>query len=244
MLMQLQLPSYMGTSGNGSSALSAPYGNYGSIRNRGWEFTLNARPVETKNFDWSTEATLSINRNKLVSLNDGTGNVSLIGYGMWTDVVTLSEVGESLYNFYGFQVEGVYQDFDDILNSPKAEKYPANGVFDKATTVWPGDLKFKDVNNDGVINEKDRTNIGSPLPKFTFGWNNTFHYKNWDASIFINGSYGGKVFNYLKMKLTHGPTSSSVLPTVLSWLPLTQPKTIAPASTAVTAISSITGITT
>lgn len=203
MLMQLQLPSYMGTSGNGSSALSAPYGNYGSIRNRGWEFTLNARPVETKNFDWSTEATLSINRNKLVSLNDGTGNVSLIGYGMWTDVVTLSEVGESLYNFYGYQVEGVYQDFDDILNSPKAEKYPANGVFDKATTVWPGDLKFKDVNNDGVINEKDRTNIGSPLPKFTFGWNNTFHYKNWDASIFINGSYGGKVFNYLKMKLTH-----------------------------------------
>lgn len=204
MLMQLKLPSYMGTSGNGSSALAAPWGNYGSIRNRGWEFTLNARPVETKNFYWNTEVTLSLNKNKLLSLNDGTGNVNLPGYGMWNDLVALSRVGESLYSFYGYVVEGVYEDLDDILNSPKGSKFPADGkTFDKATTVWPGDLKFKDLNGDKIIDENDRTNIGSPLPKFTFGWNHTFHYKNWDASVFLNGSYGGKIYNYMKMRLTH-----------------------------------------
>jgi hypothetical protein len=72
-------------------------------------------------------------------------------------------------------------------------------VFNRATTVWPGDLKFEDVNKDGVINENDRTNIGSPLPKFTFGWTNTFSYKNFDLSIFINGTYGNKVLNYNMM---------------------------------------------
>ena len=70
-------------------------------------------------------------------------------------------------------------------------------------TTFVGDLKFKDVNGDGKIDENDKTNIGSPLPKWTFGWNNTFRYKNFDLNIFINGSVGNKVANYLKMKLTH-----------------------------------------
>lgn len=55
----------------------------------------------------------------------------------------------------------------------------------------------------GIIDENDRTNIGSPLPKFTFGWTNTFRYKNFDLTIFLNGSYGNKVYNYMAMKLTH-----------------------------------------
>ena len=91
---------------------------------------------------------------------------------------------------------GVYKDLEDIMNSPKAEKFPEDGVFDRNSTVWPGDLKFADVNGDNVINELDRTNIGSPLPKFTFGWTNTFRYKNVDLSIFLNGSVGNKVLNY------------------------------------------------
>ena len=89
--------------------------------------------------------------------------------------------------------------FDDIMNSPKAEKFPEDGVFNRNTTVWPGDLKFEDVNKDGRINELDRTNIGSPLPLFTFGWTNTFRYKNVDLSIFLNGSFGNKVLNYNMM---------------------------------------------
>nr|WP_321452685.1 TonB-dependent receptor [uncultured Carboxylicivirga sp.] len=206
MLMQLQLPSYMGTRGNVSSAIAAPWGNYGSIENKGLEITLGGRPTVGQ-FKWDTEFQISFNRNKLVSL-DGTASSHIEGYGQWSDVVTLTEVGESLYNFYGYQVEGVYKDLDDIESSPKPVKYPSDGVFNRSSTVWVGDLKFKDISGpdgkpDGIIDEYDRTNIGSPMPKFTFGFNNTFSYKNVDLTIFVNGSYGNKVYNYLSMKLTH-----------------------------------------
>lgn len=201
MLMQLQLPSYMGTSGNASSALSAPWGNYGTIRNTGYEITLSTHPLVGK-FQWDSDMQISVNRNKLVALS-GTSAAQIVGYGQWTDVVSVSNVGESLYNFYGYVCDGVYKDLEDLETSPKPSSYPSNGVFNKNNTVWVGDIKYKDLNGDGVIDENDRTNIGSPMPKFTFGWTNTFRYKNFDLSVFINGSVGNKVYNYLKMKLTH-----------------------------------------
>ena len=198
MLMSMTLPSYMGTQGNASSALAAPKGNYGTIENKGIEITLDTHPIDGRDFGWDSNFQISFNRNRLVAL-DGSANAQLVGYGQWSDIVSVTEIGESLYNFYGYKVVGVYKDFDDIMNSPKAEKFPADGVFNRNTTVWPGDLKFEDVNKDGVINELDRTNIGSPLPKFTFGWTNTFRWKNLDLSIFLNGSVGNKVLNYNMM---------------------------------------------
>ena len=216
MLMQLTLPSIMGTSGNGSSALAAPYGNYGDIENTGFEFEIKARPIESKDFSWESDFQISFNKNKLKSLS---GSTALPGYGQWTDVVSRSVPGESLYNFYGYEVEGVYQSFEDILNSPVNTLQQNNPIITNAdgtkswstdptkynpkNTTYVGDIKYKDVNGDGVIDENDKTNIGSPLPKFTFGWNNTFVYKNFDLNIFINGSVGNKVGNYMKMKLTH-----------------------------------------
>lgn len=202
MLMQLQLPSYMGTSGNASSALAAPYGNYGTIRNSGVEISLNTRPIVGK-FEWDSDFQISFNKNKLISLSDGSSTAQIIGYGQWSDVVSLTKEGESLFSFYGYVCDGIYQSLEDIETSAKPEKYPSNGVFSKTSTVFVGDIKYKDLNGDGVINENDRTNIGSPLPKFTFGWTNTFRYKNFDLSVFINGSYGNKVYNYMKMKLSH-----------------------------------------
>lgn len=202
MLMQLQLPSYMGTSGNASSALAAPYGNYGTIRNSGVEISLNTHPLVGK-FEWDSDFQISFNKNKLISLSDGSSTAQIIGYGQWSDVVSLTREGESLFNFYGYVCDGIYQSLEDIETSAKPEKYPSNGVFSKSSTVYVGDIKYKDLNGDGVINENDRTNIGSPLPKFTFGWTNTFRYKNFDLSVFVNGSYGNKVFNYMKMKLSH-----------------------------------------
>jgi hypothetical protein len=210
----------MGTSGNGSSALAAPYGNYGDIENTGLEIALNTRPIETKNFTWQSDFQISFNKNKLKSLS---GSTALLGYGQWTDVVTRSTPGESLYNFYGYEVEGVYQSFEDLLNSPvntlqQNNPYTvtenADGTktyawstdptkYNPKNTTYVGDIKYKDVNGDGIIDENDKTNIGSPLPDFTFGWNNTFTYKNFDLNIFINGSVGNKVGNYMKMKLTH-----------------------------------------
>ena len=202
MLMSMQLPSYMGTQGNGSSKLQAPKGNYGSIENKGLEITLDAHPVQLKNFSWDSNFQISFNKNKLLSLSD-TENATLVGYGQWGDVVCVSEIGKPLYNFYGYKVEGVYKDLDDIQNSAKPAKYPSDGVFSRGNTVWVGDIKYKDVDENGIIDERDRTDIGSPLPKFTFGWTNTFRYKNLDLSIFLNGSYGNKVINYNSLTLTH-----------------------------------------
>ena len=198
MLMSLTLPSYMGTQGNGSSALAAPKGNFGTIENKGLEITLDTHPIDNKNFSWDSNFQISFNRNKLVAL-DGSANAQLVGYGQWSDIVSVTEIGQSLYNFYGYVVEGVYESLEDIENSPKAEKYPADGVFNRTTTVWVGDVKYKDINGDNVINEHDQTNIGSPLPKFTFGWTNTFRYKNVDLTVFLNGTYGNKVLNYNMM---------------------------------------------
>lgn len=202
MLMSMQLPSYMGTQGNGSSKLQAPKGNYGSIENKGLEITLDAHPVQLKNFSWDSNFQISFNKNKLLSLSD-TENATLVGYGQWGDVVCVSEIGKPLYNFYGYKVEGVYKDLDDIQNSAKPAKYPSDGVFSRGNTVWVGDIKYKDVDENGIIDGRDRTDLGSPLPKFTFGWTNTFRYKNLDLSIFLNGSYGNKVMNYNSLTLTH-----------------------------------------
>ena len=216
MLMELQLPSYLGTQGNTSSALKAPAGNFGTIRNTGLEIELKATPILSKGFSWDTDLQFSFNRNKLVALQ-GTTSASIIGYGQWDDVVAVSSIGRPMYDFFGYVVEGVYKDFDDILNSPVNTLYPTSCTQDadgnwvhvtdatkysKNNTVWPGDLKFKDVNEDGKIDENDKTQIGSPLPKFTFGFTNTFNYKNFDLSIFINGSVGNKVMNYTSIQLT------------------------------------------
>lgn len=202
MLMSLQLPSYIGTRGNGSSSLAAPWGNYGTIENKGLELTVSGTPFDNGRLNWHSEFQISWNKNKLVAL-DGQASSAIEGYGQWSDVVSRTEVGESLYNFYGYVTDGVYKDFADIQNSPRPAKYPSDNFFYPSNTVWVGDIKYKDLNGDGVIDEKDRTNIGSPMPKFTFGWTNTFSYKEFDLSIFLNGQYGNKVYNYLAMNLTH-----------------------------------------
>ncbi len=176
MLMSMQLPSYMGTQGNGSSVLAAPKGNYGSIENKGIEITLDTHPLVGE-FQWDSNFQISFNRNKLLSLS-GTENASLIGYGQWSDVVSVSSIGEPLYNFYGYEVEGVYESLQDIMSSAKPAKYPADGVFNRSNTVWVGDIKYKDQltvdtdgdgipdAGDGVIDENDRVNLGSSSVHF------------------------------------------------------------------------------
>ncbi|SFC68937.1 TonB-linked outer membrane protein, SusC/RagA family [Parapedobacter composti] len=206
MLMPLQLPSYMGTRGNASSALASPMGNYGTINNKGFEIALSTKNF-AGDFAWDTDLQVTVNRNKLVAL-DGTAAAHIEGYGQWSDVVSVSRVGEPLYSFYGYKVVGVYRDLDDLQNSPKPEKYPTDGVFNRANTTWVGDLKFADISGpdgvpDGIIDTYDRTNIGSPMPKFTFGINNTFRYRNFDLNVFLNGSYGNKVMNYMGINLSN-----------------------------------------
>jgi TonB-linked SusC/RagA family outer membrane protein len=204
MLMDMQLPSYMGTSGNVSIRLNPPMGNFGKIENKGLEISLNTRPV-TGAFSWDNDLQITFNKNKLLGLT-GTPSAHIEGYGQWTDLVSLTEIGDPLYNFYGYKVVGVYQDKADILASPKTKAYPADGNF-KRSTIWPGDLKFADLSGpdgtpDGKIDENDRTSIGSPLPKFTFGFNNVFTYSNFELTVYMNGSVGNKLMNYVGRSLS------------------------------------------
>ena len=135
MLMDMQLPSYMGTRGNASARLNPPMGNFGEIENRGIEISLNTRPL-TGQLQWNSDFTFSLNKNKLLALT-GSPTAHIEGYGQWSDVVSLSTIGASLYNFYGFVVDGIYTSKEDILNSPRTEAFPNDGVtFERDRTVW------------------------------------------------------------------------------------------------------------
>lgn len=203
-LMEMQLPSYMGTRGNASIRLNPPMGNFGKMENRGIEISLNTRPLNG-NLTWESDLQFTINHNKLLGLND-IPSATIEGYGQWSDVVSQTKIGGPLYNFYGYKVIGIFQNKTDILNSPRQEGFPANGDF-KRSTVWPGDLKFADLSGpdgspDGVIDRFDATDIGSPLPKFTYGFNNIFRYKAFELTVYLNGTVGNKLMNYVGKSLS------------------------------------------
>lgn len=121
-------------------------------------------------------------------------------------MVSKSDVGQPLFQFYGYVTDGVYTSYEDIEKSPKPVSYNGSDSYNHYNTVWVGDVKYKDISYpdgkpDGKIDENDRTYIGNPMPKYTFGCTNTFRYKDFDLTVFLNGSVGNKVFNYLRMKL-------------------------------------------
>jgi TonB-linked SusC/RagA family outer membrane protein len=209
MLMPMQLPSYMGTSGNPAFNMKAPWGNFGEIQNKGLEITLTTQNFVNE-FKWNTDISITINRNKLVNI--GTSDAKLYGYAQWFDLITVTEAGQPIGNFYGYLTNGIYKDKQDILDSPKPVGFKTdaqgNPVFNRDNTVFPGDIKFKDISGpdgvpDGKIDEKDRTVIGSSAPKFSFGMNNTFTYKNFDLTIFVMGQYGNKLFNYFGRNISN-----------------------------------------
>ncbi|MDR1527150.1 MAG: TonB-dependent receptor [Dysgonamonadaceae bacterium] len=205
LLMNLNniLPSYMGTKGNGNTALTAPNGNFGEINNKGLEVALTTHNL-TGAFKWDTDFQISFNKNKLVALS-GSSASGIEGVGQWNDRICLTKIGGSLYEFDGWIADGVYTSKEDIETHLWGE-IPANG-YDRYSTVFVGDIKYRDLSGpdgvpDGKIDDYDRTSIGSPLPKFTYGFNNTFSYKNFDLTVFIQGSYGNKIFNGLNRDLT------------------------------------------
>jgi hypothetical protein len=212
MLMQLQLPTYLGSRGNSNTALQAPWGNYGTINNKGLEISLNTRNL-TGDFKWETDLQLSFNKNKLVALQ-GTDASAIEGYGQWSDIISRTEIGGPLYEFYGYQVEGIYQSQDDIEAHLWGE---IPSLYGRTQSVFVGDIKFKDIDNDGKITSNDRTSIGSPLPKFTYGINNTFSWKDFDFTFFLQGSYGNKVFNALGRDLTNLGWWTNQLQTVMDY---------------------------
>ncbi len=173
---------------SGYSDVYTPYINAGKIQNKGIEFTLSTKNFVKPDFKWSTDAVFSYNKNNVESINSET---YLAGAGDGTNLnrmFTIINAGYPVNIFYGYVTDGIFQ------NQAEVDAH----AFQTAGTA-PGDIRFKDLNNDGIINGKDRTVIGNPNPKFTFSLNNTFTYKNFDLTIFLQGSYGNDIFNVNRM---------------------------------------------
>lgn len=208
--MQTSLPMYSGTAiGWNPGGLDAPWINVGSMENKGFDFRISTTNIKSKDFTWKTDLTVSRNLNKVLKLNADGAPIM----GQYSKTV----VGRSIGDFYGYVVDGgVFASAVDVLGDAgkgiEPHARPAkNGVIlpfaNAAGSIWYGDLKFKDLNGDGIIDENDQTYLGSPTPKVQMGLNNTFNYKNFDLNVFFTASLGNKVFNQLRVN-AENPISS------------------------------------
>lgn len=177
---------------SGYSDVYVPSINAGKIQNKGIEATLSTKNFVGENFKWSTDVVFSYNKNNVESINSETPIITASG-GLNSTIGQIQN-GYPVNIFYGYVTDGVFQNQSEVNNH--AVQMPGSNP---ATSTAPGDIRFKDFNNDGVINDKDRTIIGNPNPKFTFSLNNTFTYKNFDLTIFLQGSYGNDIFNANRM---------------------------------------------
>lgn len=181
MLMQEPQPTTLGL-------ISYPYANVGSMKNEGWEFGINYR----KGFgDWflTASANISTYRNKVKSLGNGD---AIYGYAYNKNVVTKTEVGKPVGYFYGYVTNGIFQNAEQVEGSPQRE------------TAVPGDVRYKDLNNDDVIDAHDRTMIGSPWPDFVYGITLGAAWKGFDFNLFIQGSQGNDVMNMTLLDFESG----------------------------------------
>ncbi len=167
--------------------------NTGTLQNRGIDLSLTGKIITSKAIHWNANAVISTYQNKVISLglsaplNNEFTNIRITGGSLRTIQ------GSPAAFFYGFVTEGIFQDYGEIAKHAKQTQGS-----DPTTSTAPGDIKFKDLNNDGIINNEDRTNIGNANPTFTFGLTNTFSYKNFELNIFLQGSQGNKVLNFTR----------------------------------------------
>ncbi len=156
--------------------------NNGSIENKGFEFTAGWTQRLTKDLQLVATGNLSTYKNKVLYLRfPNRANISSS-----EQTPNQAETGMPIGYFYGLIADGIYQSYADILASP------VNTI--NGGGVKPGDLKYKDLDGNGIINDKDRTNIGDPNPDFTYGFNLAFMYKAFDLNIDFAGSYGAEIY--------------------------------------------------
>ena len=184
-------------------------GNLGSIENKGIELAINWRD-QIGDWNYSIGGNLTTIKNKVLSLvQEGYSIIS----GDKSQSYTMA--GFPIGYFYGYKVEGVYQNQAEIDNSPK----------NTLATVTPGDLKFVDVDGNGEITPADRTMIGDPTPDVTYGINFNVGYKNWELGVDMMGQAGNEIyrtwdnynwsqFNFMKQRLNrwHGEGTSNSQP--------------------------------
>ena len=187
--------------------------NIGKIRNKGVELSLNAIAVNKAHFSWTVDANISLIRNTLQSLQDGTSYM-LVRSGFDSNNTNndyIAVVGEALGNMYGFVWDGVYQ-YSDFNISPDLTVRLKDGVTDNSTqlgeTVKPGYIKYKDLDGDFKITDKDRTIIGNGYPDWFGGFSSTFHLYDFDLSAVFQYSYGNDVLNITRFLTTKSNNKS------------------------------------
>ncbi|MGI4871777.1 MAG: SusC/RagA family TonB-linked outer membrane protein [Janthinobacterium lividum] len=154
--------------------------NAGNLRNVGLELGLNTRNLVGA-FTWGSNFNITFINNKVLDLSTAT---AVRSGSILTQYTSLTAPGHAVGSFYGYVTDGIFQTADEV--KAHATQQPGTAA---------GDIRFKDLNGDGVINDQDRTFIGNPTPKFTAGFTNNFAYKNFDLSVFLYGVYGNKLFN-------------------------------------------------
>jgi TonB-linked SusC/RagA family outer membrane protein len=189
--------------------------NVGSMRNWGYDFELGYKG-QTGDFRWTANANIGFVKNNVVALSapkstiDQGSNADFGGYN-----ITRTEAGHPVQSFYGWQTDGIYQSVSEIIGSDGkpaggAQNLPFNTdgtvdmtAYNKASNIGnytrPGDIRFKDINSDGKIDDNDKVYLGSFLPKFTYGLNLTANYKGFDMSMFFQGVQGNQIYNGVKV---------------------------------------------
>lgn len=200
-LLNIQMPAQTG--------YTSATRNVGSVKNYGFEFNVDYRS-SLKDFKYGINANLTTIKNKIEELSPGKDAVANLqsldfpttGNTSWA-VFSMSKVGGSIGEFYGFKADGIIQSQAEInvLNANARKLNNNDNIWYIASGTAPGDRKFVDQNGDGVITDDDRVSIGSPLPKFYGGINLSGEYKNFDFNLFFNYSVGNKILNFVKRNL-------------------------------------------
>lgn len=171
----------------GYSDIYVPSVNAGKMENRGVELAINTKNL-TKELKWNSSFNISINQNKVVSINDtipmSSGSIGL------NQNLALIQAGQPINFFYGFKTDGIFQSQAEV--DSHAVQVPGD---DPNNRTSAGDIRFVDLNDDGIINDKDRTYLGNPNPTFIFSLNNSFSFKGLDLSVFLQGIAGNEICN-------------------------------------------------
>ncbi len=165
-----------------AGSLNPPFVNIGEIENRGIELTLKTVPISGK-FEWKSGVNFSVNRNSVINLGS---NGNLIGTVQRLPVTRTVE-GQPISLFYGYVMDGIFQTQAEVQESPF-----------QSNETRAGDIKFQDLNDDGIINASDQTFIGNPHPDFTFNLTNDFYFKNFNLSVFVQSVQGNEVLNLMR----------------------------------------------
>ncbi|WP_154856590.1 SusC/RagA family TonB-linked outer membrane protein [Cyclobacterium xiamenense] len=171
-----------------------PNQNIGELRNQGLEMELVFRETKGKLF-YSVSGNASFIQNEVTQLADGNFIGSRL-YGRSSQELSRTYEGFPIASFYGWRADGIYQSNEEIQSDANIANYPRR----TAGLIQPGDVRFIDLNNDGLIDETDREVIGNPHPKVVYGLNAELGYGNFDLSLFFLGNAGFDIYNADRMQ--------------------------------------------